>query len=185
MAKVKGTAVQSSLRYVRERFGEDALARVIEALPDGDRNVLGHGVLASSWYATEALLRFMQEAERQLRAEEPDVVRRMGRASCDYGLSGVYKIFFKVGSPEFIISRAARVFSSYYDTGELRMAESGPGRAIAELVGFEGGAPQFCERIFGWMQRTLELAGAKNLRSAHSACVHRGDPVCRFEGTWG
>ena len=185
MAKVKGTAVQSSLRYVRERFGEDALVRVIEALPDGDRNVLGHGVLASSWYTTEALLRFMQEAERQLRAQEPDVVRRMGRASCDYGLSGVYKIFFKVGSPEFIISRAARVFSSYYDTGELRMAESGHGRAVAELVGFEGGAPQFCERIFGWMQRTLELAGAKNLRSAHSACVHRGDPVCRFEGTWG
>jgi len=62
----------------------------------------------------------------------------------------VYKIFFKVGSPEFIISRAARVFSSYYDTGELRIAESGPGRAVAELVGFEGGAPQFCERIFGW-----------------------------------
>ena len=185
MVSVKGTAVQSSLRYVHERFGEDALGRVIEALPEADRKALGHGVLASSWYRTDALLRFMQEAERQLGAQEPDVVRRMGRASCDYGLSGVYKIFFKVGSPEFIISRAARVFSSYYDTGELRMAESSHGRAVAELVGFEGGAPQFCERIFGWMQRTLELAGAKNLRSAHSACVHRGDPVCRFEGTWG
>jgi len=47
-----------------------------------------------------------------------------------------------------------------------------------------GGAPQFCERIYGWMQRTLEMAGARNLRSAHSACVHRGDPACRFEGSW-
>jgi hypothetical protein len=55
---------------------------------------------------------------------------------------------------------------------------------VVDLVGFEGGAPQFCERIFGWMQRTLELAGAKNLRSAHSTCVHRGDAVCRFEGSW-
>jgi hypothetical protein len=27
------------------------------------------------------------------------------------------------------------------------------------------------------------LAGARNLRSSHSACVRRGDPVCRFEGT--
>jgi hypothetical protein len=185
LAKVKGTAVQSSLRYVRERFGEDALARVIEALPEGDRAAFGHGVLASSWYGMDAFLRFMQEAERQLRGQEPDVVRKMGRASCDYGVTGVYKVFFKVGSPEFIISRGARVFSSYYDTGELRIAESGPGRAVAELVGFEGGAPQFCERIFGWMQRTLELAGAKNLRSAHSTCVHRGEPVCRFEGSWG
>lgn len=69
---------------MRERFGEDALGRVIEALPEGDRKALGHGVLASSWYGTDALLRFMQEAERQLGAQEPDVVRRMGRASCDY-----------------------------------------------------------------------------------------------------
>lgn len=184
MAQVKGTAVQSSLRYVRERFGEGPFARVIEALPEGDRAAFGHGVLASSWYAMDALLRFMQEAERQLGAQEPDVVRRMGRASCDYGVTGVYKIFFKVGSPEFIIARAARVFASYYDTGALKVVESGAGRAVVELTGLEGGAPQFCERIYGWMQRTLELAGAKNLRSAHSACVHRGDATCRFEGSW-
>lgn len=181
---MKGTAVQSSLRYVRERFGEGSLARVLEALPEDDRQALGHGILASSWYGMDAFLRFMQEVERQLGAQEPDVVRKMGRASCDYGVTGVYKIFFKVGSPEFIISRAARVFSSYYDTGELKVVEGGAGRAVVELTALQGGAPQFCERIFGWMQRTLELAGAKALRSAHSACVHRGDPVCRFEGNW-
>lgn len=184
MAQVKGTAVQSSLRYVKERFGEGALARVIEALPEEDRKALGHGILASSWYEMGAFLRFMQEAERQLAAQEPDVVRKMGRASCDYGVTTVYRIFFKVGSPEFIISRGTRVFSSYYDSGELRIVDSGPGRAVAELVGLQGGAPQFCDRIFGWMQRTLELAGAKNLRSAHSSCVHRGGAVCRFEGSW-
>jgi uncharacterized protein (TIGR02265 family) len=184
MAQVKGTAVQSSLRYVRERFGEEAVTRVLAALPEADRVALGQGILPSSWYPMDAFLRFMQEAERQLGAQEPDVVRKMGRASCDYGVKGAYKIFFKVGSPEFIISRAAPAFSSYYDTGELRIVERGPGQVAAEITGLEGGAPQFCERIFGWMQRTLELAGARNLRSVHSACVHRGDPVCRFEGSW-
>jgi hypothetical protein len=59
----------------------------------------------------------------------------------------------------------------------------GPGFAVVDLVGFEGGAPQFCKRIFGWMQRTLELAGARDLRSAHSAGVHRGEAVGRFGGT--
>jgi uncharacterized protein (TIGR02265 family) len=184
MAQVKGTAVQSSLRYVRERFGEESVARVLAALPEADRTALGPGVLPSSWYPMATFLRFMQETERQLGAQERDVVRKMGRASCDYGVTGAYRIFFKVGSPEFIISRAAPAFSSYYDTGELRIVESGPGRVAAEIAGLEGGAPQFCERIFGWMQRTLERAGAKNLRSAHSTCVHRGDAVCRFEGSW-
>ena len=182
MAQVKGTAVLSSLRYLRERFGEDTLGRILSALPDGD--ALGHGALASSWYPMPAFLRLMQEAERQLRVEDPKLVLNLGRASCDYGVTGVYKIFFKVGSPEFIVGRAARVFSGYYDTGELKVVESRDGRAVAELSGLQGSAPQFCERIYGWMQRTLELAGARNLRSGHTSCVHRGEAVCRFEGTW-
>lgn len=183
MARVKGTAVLSSLRYVRERFGDEPLGRILSALPPEDA-ALQVGVLASSWYPMPAFLRFMQESERQLGRQEPDLVRNMGRASCDHGVTGVYRIFFRVGSPEFIIGRAARVFSSYYDTGELKVVESLDGRALVELRGLEGSAPQFCERIYGWMQRTLELAGAKNLRSAHSSCLHRGDAVCRFEGTW-
>ena len=183
MARVKGTAVQSSLQYVREKFGDASLARIVAALPEGDRRSL-ESVLASSWYDVDTFRRFMVETERQLAAQEPDVVRRMGRFSCDQGITTVYRIFFKLGSPEFIIGRAARVFSSYYDTGELRIVESGPGRAVGELVGFEGGAPQFCERIFGWMQQTLERAGARNLRAKHDVCVHRGGSVCRFEGYW-
>jgi hypothetical protein len=183
MAQVKGTAVQASMRYARERFGEAPLARVVDALSDADRTALGQGVLASSWYPMEAFLHFMQEAQRQLGAQEADVVGRMGRASCDYGLTTVYKIFFKVGSPGFIISRAARVFASYYDTGDLKVVESEAGRAVIELTALEGGAPQFCERIYGWMQRTLERAGTKGLRLAHTACVHRGDAACRFEGS--
>jgi len=138
LARVKGTAVQSSLRHVRESFGDEALADVFGGLAEDDRRQL-EGVLASSWYDVALFLRFMLESERRLGAREPGLVRNMGRASCDYGVKG---------------------------------------------IGFEGGAPQFCERIFGWMQRTLELAGANNLRSKHDLCVHRGGSACRFEGDW-
>ncbi len=183
MARVKGTAVQSSMRYVRERFGEEALQAVIAALPAPDGAELP-GLLASSWYPMESFLRFMQEAKRQLGAGEPQVVRNMGRASCDYGVTGVYKIFFKLGSPEFLISKSPRVYSSYYDSGRLTVTESRDGRAVAEITGLDGGAPEFCERMLGWMERTVELAGGKRVRPAHPACVHRGDAVCRFEGDW-
>jgi hypothetical protein len=184
MTQVKGTAVQSSLRYVRERFGPAALDGVLRALPAENRALLSGTILASTWYPIVALLAYMKQAERQLGPQEPNVLYDMGRASCDHGVTGVYKIFFKVGSPEFVTSRSARVFSSYYDTGELRLIESRDGYSAAEVVGIEPPAAEFCARFHGWMHRTLELAGARNLRSSHSACVHRGDAVCRFEGTW-
>ena len=108
----------------------------------------------------------------------------MGRASAEYGLSTVYRIFCKIGSPQFIISRGSRVFSSYYQQGSLEVTESGPGFANAELRDFRDGSPEFCERIFGWMARMLEFCGARDMRTTHVTCVHRGDRVCRFEGTW-
>ena len=183
MAQVKGTAVVASVRYVRERFGEAALRRVLGPLPTDERLVLEGGILASSWYPMPLFLHFMQEVERQLATQELHVIRRMGQASAEYGIKGVYKVFFKLGSPEFIIGRAARVFGSYYDTGRIVVAESRAGRAVLDLSGFEG-APQFCERILGWMEKTVEMAGAKNLRSGHPRCVHRGDSTCRFLGDW-
>jgi hypothetical protein len=88
MAQVKGTAVDASLRYVRERFGEPALAAVLAALPEADRKALA-AVLASSWYPMGTFLRFMQEAQRRLGAQEKDLVRKMGCASCEYGVKGV------------------------------------------------------------------------------------------------
>jgi uncharacterized protein (TIGR02265 family) len=184
MPQVKGTAVQSSLRYVQERFGQETLARVIDRLDPPDREVFHHGILPSSWYPMSAFLHFMQEARRQLGSQDKELLRHMGVASCDYGMSTVYRIFFKLGSPEFVIGRASGVFSSYYDTGRVRIVDSGPGRAIVELEDFDGAGPEFCERLHGWMERILELAGARNVRSAHSSCVHRGDAVCRFEGRW-
>jgi hypothetical protein len=184
MPQVKGSAVLASERYLRERFGEPALAAVVAALPESDRALFARDILVSSWYPLEALLRFMREAQRQLGAQEPHLLRRMGRASCDYGLTTVYRIFFRVGSPLFTIGRGARVFSGYYDTGELRPLVYEPRHVVLELVGFTGGAAEFCERIYGWMERTLELAGAKNIRASHPQCLHRGDPSCLFEGSW-
>ncbi len=184
MAQVKGTAVLSSLRYVRERFGEPALAGVLAALPPGDGTLLQGLVLASSWYPMGSLGRFMQEAEKQLASQDPKLLQNMGRASCEEGLKGIYKIFLKVGSPGFTIDRAARVLSNYYDTGDLVVVEKAERHVAAELRGLEDSGRVFCERIYGWMQRMLELTGVRNLRAAHSSCVHRGDPACRFEGSW-
>jgi len=184
MGQVKGTAVLSSLRYVRERFGEPALAGVLSALPADDAARLRDLVLASSWYPIGCLMRFMLEAEKQLGSQDPRLLQNMGRASCDEGLKGIYKIFLKVGSPGFTIDRASRVLSNYYDIGDLVVVERDERHVAAELRGFEQAGRPFCERIYGWMQRMLELTGVRNLRSAHSSCVHRGDAVCRFEGSW-
>lgn len=183
LARVKGTAVRASLRFLQDRFGPTGTGAVLERLEPEDRELVASGLLDSVWYPMPLLLRLMRAAKEAHGSAEPELPRTMGRASAEAGVRGVYKVFFRVGSPQFIISRASRVFGSYYDTGEIRVVESRAGRAVLEVENFEG-SPEFCERILGWMERTMEMAGAKNLVPRHSRCRHRGDPACRFEGDW-
>jgi len=181
--QVKGAAVIATLRFVKDRFGEDALRETLAGLQAPDRDAL-EAALVSAWYPLPLLLRLMRQVEARYGAQIPRIQQVMGAASADYGLSTVYKIFFKIGSPQFIISRGSRVFSSYYQQGRLEVTEAGAGFANCELRDFRDSSPEYCERIFGWITRTLELCGAHDVRAAHVTCVHRGDPVCRFEGTW-
>jgi uncharacterized protein (TIGR02265 family) len=181
--QVKGIVVVATLRFLGERFGDEALRSLLAELEPADRAVLEEP-LVSAWYPLPAVLRLMRVAHRRFGAQMPRIYREMGRASADYGFNTVYRVFFKLGSPQFIISRGSRVFSTYFRRGRLDVTEAGPGFSNAEMRDLEDAGPEYCERILGWITRTLELSGAKQSQVGHIRCVHRGDPVCRFEGTW-
>jgi len=182
--QVKGTAVLGTIRFVRETFGEEGLAKVKSHLSPEDQQRMDDVVLSSAWYPVSFLLAVMRATRQEFGAGMPDIVAQMGRASADYAHTTVYKFVFKVGSPQWIISKASVIFSSFYDQGQMVVTEKGPRFANVEVREFGEPAPEFCERIAGWVVRTFELSGAKNVQLPHVQCVCKGDKVCRFEGTW-
>jgi len=68
---------------VRDRFGEPALTRVRDVLPPEDQPLLSKNILVSAWFPMSLLLRFMEEAERRLGSEAPELARAKGRASAE------------------------------------------------------------------------------------------------------
>jgi hypothetical protein len=183
MTDVKGTVLASMVRYLGETFGEPGLQEVLADLTPGERTQV-ETILASAWYPVPLLLKVMRTAFKHFGGQAPRLYHDMGRASSDYSVTGVYKIFFKVGSPHFIISKAGSLYKNYYSTGEMQSVVVEKGHAVLEMVGFQDPAPELCERIAGWLGRTLELSGAAEVRLVHPQCMNRGDTICRFEGWW-
>jgi len=182
--QVKGTAVLGTIRFIKETFGDEGLSRVVGHLDEQDRTRMEAVVLASAWYPVSFLLALMKAAKKEFGDQMPEVVTNIGRASADYAHTTVYKLVFKVGSPQWIISKASTIFSSFYDQGQMVVTEKGPKFANVEMRDFGEPAPEFCERIAGWIVRTFELSGAKDVQLRHVTCVCKGAKVCRFEGTW-
>ncbi len=106
-----------------------------------------------------------------------------GKFSASFALKGFYKILFKFGSPQFIIDRAARVFSSYYPEGELRVAESSPGRCVLQIVRFPEPYRLLEVNIGGWVEGALEVLGkegsVKLIRS-----MSMGEPLTEYVAQW-
>jgi hypothetical protein len=185
MTHVKGSALHSTVRFIQEKFGAEGLRAILDGLEPDDRAAIEGGILASAWYPFSLLLRLMRETGRYDAGRTAHLYRQMGSASADYSLTTIYRIFFKIGSPQFTLARAARVFGSYYDTGRMEAIVNEKGHTLLELSDFGEPAPEFCERLWGWMERTITLiAGMELTKAAHVKCVHRGDPTCQFEGHW-
>ncbi len=181
---VKGTAVNSTLRFLADKYGAASIATVTENLPPEERDAIRRGVLVSHWYRFSTLAHMMREARRIYAGGDAGIYKEMGRASADYALTTIYKIFFKVGSPQFIITRAASVYGSYYSAGGATVTDSGRGVAILELQPFPEPCEEYCHRIWGWVNRMLELSGATRIDSRHAKCQARGDAKCVIDGRW-
>jgi len=184
MARVKGTAVIASVAYLRERLGEEEYLRVLSGLPPETRDALSGTLLPSGWYEFSHVLELMKGAEANLPRGARSLAWEMGRYSAESGLSTVYKIFFRVADVSFILKKTAQVFSTYYDRGRMETA-SITGKSCAVLLReFDQPSAYFCDRLLGWMERTVEMTGAKNVRMTHPHCMARGDDHCEYRGDW-
>jgi hypothetical protein len=182
--RAKGTTVLATVRFLKEKFGQGGLEKIVARLGPEDRQRMETPVLPSAWYPLSLLLGLMRGAKAEFGSQMPDLYRQIGKASADYSLSAAYSVVFKVSSTQWIISRAATVFATYYDSGKMAVPENGKGMAVIELTDFAEPAPEFCERIAGWCVRILEHCGEKGVKVEHVKCRCRGDRTCQFKATW-
>lgn len=181
---VKGSALRSTMTFLRERYPEDFCQKVVSTIPPAHRAILEKPIQQSGWYDATILYTLMHIIAKASNENEEDLFFRMGKQSCDDGLNTIYKIFFKVGSPTFILKHVAQVWGNYYSEGRMVLLSGTSTTAHMRLEGVQFPDESLCHRIRGWMVRASELSGGKNVRVFHETCVHRGGTSCEWKGAW-
>ncbi len=185
MARVKGTVVVGSVAYLKERLGEQGYEKLLDTLSQEEAASLRFAVLQGHWYPFDLLLHLMAAAQGKVPLPPGRSLGwEMGRYTAETGLKTVYKVFFKVAETRYILKRATQLFSTYYDSGTMRVVESELHRATVQVAGFDQPCVQFCDRAQGWMERVVELTGARRVEMSHPQCAARGDAFCEYRGRW-
>ena len=106
---IKGSAITARVRYVRELYGEPGVRRVKEALTAESRRRLEDKVMPHDWVSLDMFIELCTEIDRLYGRGDLALCRELGRYASKVNLPTLYRIFYALGSPRFILSRAVRV----------------------------------------------------------------------------
>ena len=182
MTRVKGFALRGLLKSVKESGG--SISDVLASLPDGEQAIFARPIGTSDWYPYPAFVGLVRAIDRIQGKGDLAHARELGRTAAARDLGTTFRIISAVASLKFLIGLGHVFWSKYCDAGSLRVDTSGERRFHARLEGFAGIDPAHCLLIEGWLEGLGEALGAIGMATRQVRCVHRGDAICEFEGSW-
>lgn len=180
---VKGTGVKSMIQFAKDRGGDAGLQKVLQSLPEEDRNELTATILPTSRFKEETNQALINGIVNNLLGGDAEKAVEIGKFLIHDGLTFVYKMLYRVGNPGWIISNANILWKQYHEIGSLDVIESTSNSCRLQL-NFPYLDKAFCRVIVGCSIESLRLSGAKNVDVVHEKCIAKGDPYCLYAITW-
>ncbi len=183
--RVKGTAVRSIQEFVQTQHS-NKYAEWLKVMPEASRVIMSKPVYVSDWYSVRdaAIEPTIAIGKVIFNGDLVKAGWETGRYSSESALKGVYKIFVKLATPQFIISRAGQILPSYYDPALLSIKETGAKHVIMIVTKLPVNHEVLEARIFGWVQRALEFTGCKNVNISPTKSMTKGDSITELMITW-
>jgi hypothetical protein len=180
---MKGSAFTARFAFLRERHRArwDEYVNVLEP----ETQALAKGpCLEGSWYDFACFVDLNLKAERLFGDGRLSIVREMVRNAAVVNLPALYKLFYKIGSPDYVLAKSASLWGQHHDSGRAEGRLSAP--TTAEYKLFEFGAPHvtLCRSLEGFLIGALETMGMRNVAVNERRCRLRGDDCCAYEGIW-
>lgn len=185
MMEIKGTAITAIRDHVKSNFPEK-FSEWLEGLPATSKDIYSGVIDSSRWYPLKegGIIPTKRTAEMFYKGNYEKGAWEAGRYSAEKGLTGIYKIFVKASTPSYIIQRATRVFATYYQPCRMEVLEKKEYSVLLEISDMPESDVVVEYRISGWIEKALEISGAKNVKIEFPKSIIRGDEVTQFAITW-
>ncbi|MDY6987824.1 MAG: hypothetical protein SWQ30_07175 [Thermodesulfobacteriota bacterium] len=183
--EAKGTALEVLPRFILTRFGRESLDKWMRSLPRQARLEFGEGILSFRWYPLKTLLVDPTLILCELfYGGDFEGALEVGRFSAEYALKGIYKLFVRVRSPEFLIRRAKNILPTYYRPSAMEVIEMSRGRCTLRVTDFREMDEVIELRIKGWMEKAMEISGGKLIDLSIPKSLTKNDPYTDFVVTY-
>jgi hypothetical protein len=183
--EVKGSAIAVLPKFIEQKFGAAGLQQWQAALPADAQKVYQGGVLISEWYPIKQTYLDPTALMCELFFNGDSIgAHEIGRYSADFALKGIYRAFVKLSSIRSFINRANTVMTTYYKPSAMEIHSVEDGRLVLHMTIFPVPSEYAELRIAGWIQRSIEIHGCKEVTWAIPKSLTKKDLVTELVFTW-
>ncbi len=149
-----------------------------------DREIISQKLLPSTWYPYEIYKRCLQAVFEVVAKNDLEVAKEWGRAACQTVMTGIYANVVKNCDPFSFIKKYQTTYRNIYDFGKTEVVAEGENQAVYTLSDFDAQFALGYYPIQGWLERGLELCGAKNVKSEFVTKSWEGQPATSIRFSW-
>jgi hypothetical protein len=182
--EIKGTAVKSIPDYIRKNHPE-RYQDWLNALPETSQKLFRDGIMPSNWYPLqEAAVVPTEVLGKLLFNSAGQGAWQCGRFSAENSLTGIYKFFIKAASPFFIVDKAGKIFTTYYQPSAMEVVEKGADYVVLHITRFDEPSECIEHRVAGWVEKAMEIHGFTSVVVDITSSLARGDKFTAFHVSW-
>jgi len=183
--QVKGTALRTTRDFVKTRFPE-FYEKWLNSLTPDSKKIFSSTIDATAWYPykegysipVESIMELCYHGDRKTGGDE------LGSWSAEVSLKGFYKVFLLIASPQFLLQRASKIFTTFYEPSEIEASITGSNDAILKIIRFDDIDESIEYRIAGWIRKALELANCNSPRYEIKKFLSKGDAATEIYFHW-
>jgi uncharacterized protein (TIGR02265 family) len=182
--KIKGNILLSRLAFVRERFGGEAIEKVLSSLPAEDQKILRGLVSNVGWYPFETGNRLDKAIASRLAGGDMMIFESIGASSARQNLTSVHKLLVRPGDPQAFLANTPTIYRLYYDQGRREYQSTSPNSGVMTTYDAETYSKADCSTVIGWFKEALSMCGARDIHIDEPVCRASGGAFCRYNIRW-
>ncbi|MBN1414010.1 MAG: hypothetical protein JW973_02825 [Bacteroidales bacterium] len=174
--EVKGTAIKTTRDFIKTQFPEK-YEDWMNSLPLKSKALYEAALDAAAWYPLDDA--YIIPINRTIEMFYPNNPKtggeEIGKYSAEVALKGFYKVFLLVASPTYLIQRASKIFTTFYQPSVISVEVVDSNSAILKILDFKGINEALEYRIAGWIIKALELANCREPQYEIKSALSKGD----------